>query len=74
MDLTEHVGYTYKLLRPCGQNTRTPIDPYSSDRKRVISYGLPTGYRSVWLSNKNQKWDPLRAMKTSIRKKVGHTT
>ena len=24
--------------------------------------------------NKNQKWDPLRAMKTFIRKKVGHTT
>ena len=23
---------------------------------------------------KNQKWDPLRAMKTLIRKKVGHTT
>ena len=31
--------------------TRAPIDcPYSSDRKRVISYGLPTGYRSVRLS------------------------
>ena len=25
-------------------------------------------------SNKNQKWDPWRAMKTFIRKKVGHTT
>ena len=25
-------------------------------------------------SNKNEKWDPLRAMKTFIRKKVGHTT
>ena len=25
-------------------------------------------------SNKNQKWDPLRAMKTFIRRKVGHTT
>ena len=24
--------------------------------------------------NKNQKWDPLRAMKTFIRRKVGHTT
>ena len=21
MDLTEHVGYTYEFLRPCGQNT-----------------------------------------------------
>ena len=25
-------------------------------------------------SNKNQKWVPLRAMKTFIRKKMGHTT
>ena len=25
-------------------------------------------------SNKNQKGDPLRAMKTLIRRKVGHTT
>ena len=24
--------------------------------------------------NKNQKWVPLRAMKTFIRKKMGHTT
>ena len=24
--------------------------------------------------NINQKWDPLRAMKTFIRRKVGHTT
>ena len=24
--------------------------------------------------NKNQKWDPLRAAKTFIRRKVGHTT
>ena len=24
--------------------------------------------------NKNQKWDPLSAMKTFIRRKVGHTT
>ena len=24
-------------------------------------------------ANKNQKWDPLRAMKTFIRKKLGHT-
>ena len=26
------------------------------------------------LSNKNRKWDPLRAVKTFIRRKVGHTT
>ena len=26
------------------------------------------------IANKNQKWDPLRAMKTFITKKVGHTT
>ena len=25
-------------------------------------------------TNENQKWDPLRAMKTFIRRKVGHTT
>ena len=25
-------------------------------------------------ANKNQKWDPLRVMKTFIRKKMGHTT
>ena len=25
-------------------------------------------------ANKNQKWDPLRAMKTLIIKKMGHTT
>ena len=25
-------------------------------------------------NNKNQKWDPLRAMKTFIRRKMGHTT
>ena len=25
-------------------------------------------------ANKNQKWDPLRAMKTFIRRKIGHTT
>ena len=25
-------------------------------------------------ANKNQKWDLLRAMKTFIRKKLGHTT
>ena len=25
-------------------------------------------------SNKNPKWDPLRAMKTFLRRKVGHTT
>ena len=25
-------------------------------------------------ANKNQKWNPLRAMKTLIRKKMGHTT
>ena len=27
-----------------------------------------------YILNKNQKWDPLRAMKTFIRRKVGHTT
>ena len=33
-------------------------------------YGPP-----VWRKKKkNQKWDPLRAMKTFIRRKVGHTT
>ena len=26
----------------------------------------------IW--NKNQKWDPLRALKTFIRRKMGHTT
>ena len=45
--LTEPVGYTYKFLRPCGQKILgMPIDsPYASGRRRVISYGLPTGYR-----------------------------
>ena len=62
MDLTEHVGYTYEFLRPCGQKyTRTPIDrPYSSDRNRVISYGLPTGYRSVRLSKPHLETEGLR--------------
>ena len=41
--------------------TRTPIDhPYSSDRKRVISYGLPTGYRSVRLSKPHLETEGLR--------------
>ena len=30
--------------------------------------------QSEYEPNKNQKWDPLRAMKTFIRRKVGHTT
>ena len=35
-------------------------------------YSIPyKGYRG---ENKNQKWDPLRAMKTFIRRKMGHTT
>ena len=32
------------------------------------------GSYTAVLQNKNQKWDPLRAMKTFIRRKVGHTT
>ena len=28
----------------------------------------------IELLDENQKWDPLRAMKTFIRRKVGHTT
>ena len=31
-------------------------------------------YITILILNKNQKWDSLRAMKTFIRKKVGHTT
>ena len=53
MDLTEHVGYTYEFLRPCGQNTP---GPYS----RVISYGIPTGCRSVRLSKPRWETDGLR--------------
>ena len=68
----DHVGVS-KLVRPHGTRriihlrvlasmrpryTRTPIDrPYSSDRKRVISYGLPTGYSYNFPSlTKNQKF------------------
>ena len=41
--------------------TRTPIDhPYSSDRKRVISYGLRTGYRSVRLSKPHLETEGLK--------------
>ena len=41
--------------------TRTPIDrPYSSDRKRGISYGLLTGYRSVQLSKPHLETEGLR--------------
>ena len=46
--------------------TRTPIDrPYSSDRKRVISYGLPTGYRSVRLSKPHEETEGLRYIYTA---------
>ena len=51
MDLTESVGYTRVLASMWPKYARAPIDrPYSSDRKRVISYGFPKGYRSVLLS------------------------
>ena len=41
--------------------TRTPIDhTYSSDRKRMISYGLLTGYRSVRLSKPHLETEGLR--------------
>ena len=41
--------------------TRTPIDrPYSSDRKRVISYGLATDYLSVWISKPHSETESLR--------------
>ena len=36
------------------------------------SHRLDTMYTFLW--NKNQKWDPLRAMKTFIRRKMGYTT
>ena len=37
-------------------------------------YGRHTATPAAVKSNKNQKWDPLRAMKTLIGKKLGHTT
>ena len=42
----------------------TDIEIYGSN----ITFKIDTG------ANKNQKWVPLRAMKTFIRTKMGHTT
>ena len=40
-----------------------------------IMHGIPVlVVKDTEYNNKNQKWDPLRAMKTFIRRKVGHTT
>ena len=40
----------------------------------IVLGTLLSNYLSLIKRNKNQKWDPLRAMKTFIRRKVGHTT
>ena len=51
--------------------------------KYKLHYGRCTGRRftaatmhntAAVKANKNQNWAPLRAMKTFIRKKLGHTT
>ena len=47
------------------QSDQLPL-PYWGDHMIVITM-------LDW-TNKKQKWVPLRAMKTFIRKKIGHTT
>ena len=41
---------------------------------RYVKFETKNVEAGVILKIKNQKWYPLRAMKTIIRKKVGHTT
>ena len=46
--------------------------PLFGDSVRTSHIFMPPVTLEPW--NKNQKWDTLRAMKTFIRRKVGHTT
>ena len=44
-------------------------------KKKIFRYLRDGSFTDgIFNRNKNQKWDPLRAMKTFIRKKMGHTT
>ena len=48
-----------------------------SSLSNALSFGRRLNMNEIlWFRqlNKNQKWDPLRAMKTFIKRKVGHTT
>ena len=59
-----------KIFRPVEKTSVESLTMYSVQDRKIL--------RWIFLhddkSNKNQKWDPLRAMKTFIRRKVGHTT
>ena len=66
---TENVTW-YKNLRLI--LFRSPCLDTSWLLGRGIIYRVISALKPI--SNENQKWDPLRAMKTFIRRKVGHTT
>ena len=66
-NINYYLGGGLGALSPISQIIRI-LD--SAPQLPKIKSLLP-GYPSS--PNKNQKWDPLRAMKTFIRRKVGHT-
>ena len=68
-----------KLVLPLSTWPRTPTLKFNKEaailNDHVIRWSCSNGHTGMGsTSNKNEKWDPLRAMKTFIRRKVGHTT
>ena len=59
-----------RRIAPHVRGSRRELDSISFHFSAVDSLGQTISQTS----NKTQKWDPLRAMKTFIRRKVGHTT
>ena len=54
-------------------NVPNATDDESEDDEEMVVIQT-TNVVEECTEKKNQKWDPLRAMKTFIRRKVGHTT
>ena len=59
--------------RPVSIYERPHMQQNQQNDVRRAKTQISLGIHQIW-SDKNQKWDPLRAMKTFIRRKVGHTT
>ena len=73
--------YMYTNITTAFLRRTPPAENYTFSQKptahwieKTVTPPPPTQKYSALPSSKNQKWDPLRAMKTFIRKKVGHTT
>ena len=63
-----------KLEAPRSVNYRATQNKNNIGTTALERSVVPEGLKAFHSTNKNQKWDPLRAMKISIGRKVGHTT